>query len=587
MSFHIISVILIVSGLLALIVSLFLVRINRREARLAGLLMMAASVWCIGNGFQFTTTALPVTRFWITIEYFGIAPMAPLWILFTFALAGLERFFTARRILLLFLLPVITVILVATSSFHSLHYRNLRLILDGPLPMMQFQAGIWYWVQLGYFYLLFAAGGYILIRKYRQSDAIFRRQNNIIMVGAFLPVIFNVIYQTGYKPSGLHIDITPFAFLLSSMLVGFGIVRYKLFDIVPIARGRILEAMADGILVTDPSWRIVDVNPAMVRLLSDSGVNPLGQSLMEVLPEMHPEVNEGDQSVHRKFELSLTRSAAERCYEVTVTTLLEKGNLSGRIFVFKDVTDQKQYEERLESLNKLKDKLFSIISHDLRSPLISLMDLLSMTNDGMISDEELKEFLPQLQKNVGYTSTLLENLLQWSKSQLQNERVRPAMLDMKKISHSMLDSFRDRADDKGITLTNDIRESAEVFADPDMVNAVCRNLLSNAIKFCSDGDEIRVSGEVSGDYTTICIADTGVGIPEADLKRLFKADTFTKRGTNDEQGTGLGLLLAKDFIEKNHGRIWVESRYGEGSSFYFSLPKAQVPVSRINGEAGD
>ncbi|HEY1005676.1 MAG TPA: ATP-binding protein, partial [Sphingobacteriaceae bacterium] len=92
----------------------------------------------------------------------------------------------------------------------------------------------------------------------------------------------------------------------------------------------------------------------------------------------------------------------------------------------------------------------------------------------------------------------------------------------------------------------------------------------------SEGDTIRISRDLSPSGTTICIEDTGVGIAEADLKRLFKADTFTKRGTRDEQGTGLGLLLAKDFIEKNHGRIWAESRQGEGSRFYFSLPHAEV-----------
>ncbi|HEY0896690.1 MAG TPA: histidine kinase N-terminal 7TM domain-containing protein, partial [Sphingobacteriaceae bacterium] len=549
-----------------------------------GLLMMAAAVWCVGNGFQFTAQSLSITRIWITIEYLGIATMAPLWILFTMSFAGFERFFTVRRMVILFLVPVLTVTLVATDPYHNLHYRSLELIMDGPLPMMQFESGIWYWVHLGYFYLLFAAGGYILVRKYQQSDAIFRRQNKIIMVGAFLPVIFNLIYQTGYKPSGLHIDITPFSFLLSSLLVGFGIIRYQLFDIVPIARERILEAMADGILVTDPSRRIVDVNPAMVNILSGKCSNPLGHSLEDVLPDIQTALIEDDGSVHRKFEFNFKNGLAVRCYEVTVTALVEKENLSGRILVFKDITERKQYEEKLESLNKLKDKLFSVISHDLRSPLISLMDLLSMTNEGMISDDELKEFLPQLQKNVGYTSSLLENLLQWSKSQLQNERVRPAVLDMNKISHLMIDSFRDRAADKGITLNNEIRESAKVFADPDMINAVYRNLLSNAIKFCSDGDAIRVSGEVSDDSTTICVSDTGVGIPEADLKRLFKADTFTKRGTNNEQGTGLGLLLAKDFIEKNHGRIWVESRYGEGSSFYFSLPNGQIPVAQTDGE---
>ncbi|HCN85285.1 MAG TPA: hypothetical protein DIT07_16950, partial [Sphingobacteriaceae bacterium] len=120
---------------------------------------------------------------------------------------------------------------------------------------------------------------------------------------------------------------------------------------------------------------------------------------------------------------------------------------------------------------------------------------------------------------------------------------------------------------------NSIKTHTMVFADKDMIELVLRNLIANAIKFCSKGDKISISAEQDDYIITVCVSDTGMGIKNENIDKLFGLSAFTTRGTDNEQGTGLGLLLCKDFIEKNNGKIWVESIYGEGSKFYFQIPK--------------
>ncbi|HEY0897675.1 MAG TPA: histidine kinase N-terminal 7TM domain-containing protein, partial [Sphingobacteriaceae bacterium] len=430
MSFNYISVVLILSGVLALVISLFLLGNKKSVARLCGMMMSATGIWGITYGMQFTTSSFDQIMFWTYLEYVGIAVLPPLWLIFTITYAGKEKFLTRNRILALFLVPIATVVMVSTNEYHHLHYRSLILNTSGPLPVIEFEAGIWYWIFMGYFYVMLLIGAYLMIEKYRKSDAIFRKQNNIILLGAFLPVVFNVFYQAGYRPAGLKIDITPFGFIISSVVVAFGLIRYQLFNIVPIARDKIIEAMAEGIMVTDTLGRVVDVNPAMQKLLAPYTSQPIGLGLSELLPQLQLPENRFDPYGHHKLEINKNAEGVNRAFSVTITPIFDNDTYTGRIFVCKDVTEQREYAEKLESLNKLKDKLFSIISHDLRSPLISLLDLLSLNNQGMLSDEELRDFLPQLQKNVGYTSSLLENLLQWSKSQLQNAVTRPVQIDL-------------------------------------------------------------------------------------------------------------------------------------------------------------
>jgi len=234
---------------------------------------------------------------------------------------------------------------------------------------------------------------------------------------------------------------------------------------------------------------------------------------------------------------------------------------------------QKQAEE-LNYLNGVKDKLFSILAHDLRGPLNSLRGLIQLLEEETLSPEEFKEVIPLVSQNVGNNSILLENLLMWSRSQMQGMQTLTENVRINQVFTENLEFIDHLSKKKNIEIQNLVPDEVVVKADQGMVDIVMRNLLTNSIKFTPAGGEIILDAQDEKDHWKIIISDSGVGIAEENLPKIFGDKFFTTAGTQKEKGSGLGLLLSKELVEKNQGKIWVHSIEGEGTTFYFTLPKA-------------
>ncbi len=230
----------------------------------------------------------------------------------------------------------------------------------------------------------------------------------------------------------------------------------------------------------------------------------------------------------------------------------------------------------LEELNNIKDKLFSIISHEFRSPLNSLKGTLALLKVGALNEQELNVISTELTDKINSTSIFLDNLLNWARSQMQGINPRAVMLDLKETVDENVEFLRSLADKKKVHLENHVNLPLMAFADPNMLHLVIRNLVSNAIKFSMRGGLIKVSGKRNGEYIMISVQDNGIGMSKENVKLLFQIHTFTTRGTANERGTGLGLFISKNFIEANGGKIWVESEEGVGSTFHFTVRAAKT-----------
>lgn len=231
--------------------------------------------------------------------------------------------------------------------------------------------------------------------------------------------------------------------------------------------------------------------------------------------------------------------------------------------------------EELERLNEVKDKFFSIISHDLRSPINALSGLLDLLDRGAVKPEELSRHIHELKSRFNHTRTLLNNLLDWTLLQMDKLSLQPSRIDLHRIVEENIQLLRS-IPNKQISLHNQVPVNTIGFADSNTVNLVIRNLMTNAIKFTNDGGEVIISAEDQENEWLISVVDNGVGMNDQVLKMLFdKTVPYTTRGTANEKGTGLGLILCKEFVEKNGGHIFVESREGKGSKFSFTVPKAQ------------
>jgi two-component system sensor histidine kinase/response regulator len=243
-----------------------------------------------------------------------------------------------------------------------------------------------------------------------------------------------------------------------------------------------------------------------------------------------------------------------------------------------------QIEEQKETLeqqavqlllnNRQKDKLFTIIAHDLRGPLNSLKGLMDFLKEKRMSEEEINAIMNEFRRNVDYSADLVGNLLFWASSQLDGIVVTPVVLPLQPIVCEILALFSHQAAQKHIILKEELNPSVQVIADRDMTQVIIRNLVSNAIKFCRAGDSVTISFTILSAQIEICVADTGIGLKEDALDRIRRKESFTSYGTAKEKGTGLGMLLCREFTEANHGRFRMESEWGKGCRCYFTLPAA-------------
>ncbi|HEX6891048.1 MAG TPA: HAMP domain-containing sensor histidine kinase, partial [Chryseolinea sp.] len=228
----------------------------------------------------------------------------------------------------------------------------------------------------------------------------------------------------------------------------------------------------------------------------------------------------------------------------------------------------------LQELNATKDKFFSIISHDLKGPLNSLTSFSSLliNHTESLSKEEIKMFASDFDKSLKNLFALLENLLEWSRSQTGNIEFVPESFDLAVVMEENKELLKAQAQNKNITLVNESTEKVLINAHKNSVNTVVRNLISNAIKFTPEGGKITLKTFRQNGVVVASITDTGVGMSQNVIDRLFRIDSkHSTKGTANEKGTGLGLILCKEFVEKNGGKIWVSSIEGEGSVFSFSL----------------
>jgi signal transduction histidine kinase/predicted negative regulator of RcsB-dependent stress response len=236
--------------------------------------------------------------------------------------------------------------------------------------------------------------------------------------------------------------------------------------------------------------------------------------------------------------------------------------------------DMEKRSAELEQLNKVKDKFFSIISHDLRSPINALAGIMDLMDRGAIAPEELPGAIKELRIRFNHTRSLMNNLLDWTVLQMDKMNLQASQVDIYKLVNENIDLLG-AIQDKKINLINKVKENSIAFADNNTINLVIRNLLTNAIKFTNDGGEISIDAEAKDKEWLVSVHDNGIGITPDIQSRLFdKINPYSTRGTANEKGTGLGLLLCKEFVEKNGGRIWVESTENKGSTFWFTIPKA-------------
>ncbi|MBI2429354.1 MAG: tetratricopeptide repeat-containing sensor histidine kinase, partial [Ignavibacteriales bacterium] len=229
---------------------------------------------------------------------------------------------------------------------------------------------------------------------------------------------------------------------------------------------------------------------------------------------------------------------------------------------------------QLEETNEVKDKLFSVLTHDLRGPVTSLKTFIAHVDDPILSEKEMHEYFQFTASTIDNIMALIENVLHWSKSQWKGIVSEPTKINLHYIVKDRIRLLEPHAHQKSISVQNFVAPSAQAFADYQMIDIVMRNLLSNAIKFTGHDGVVRIRTVDHDDFVEVSVEDTGIGMSKEHVERIFISEGISTPGTANERGTGLGLILCKEFVEKSGGALWVESEIGKGTIVTFSLPRS-------------
>jgi PAS domain S-box-containing protein len=354
----------------------------------------------------------------------------------------------------------------------------------------------------------------------------------------------------------------------------------------------LMDNIPDIIYFKDNKSRFTRINKAQAKAMGvEEPSQAIGKTDFDYFEPQHAaEAYKDEQEIMKSKEGLIAKVEKIRCaggeyrwVTATKVPFLDKdGNVIGLVGISRNITSSKiaedklaQYSKELNELNASKDKLFSIVAHDLKSPfspLLGLSEILATDFDSL-TPVEVKEYSLEINKALKNQFNLLESLLNWSRMETGKIIVCPDCYNLFEKVTEVTNLMNVNAKNKNISLINNIYLETVVFADKNMLYSILQNLLTNAIKFTNPGGNINIFAKDLGGYVEVIVKDNGIGIKDEDMQYIFGLNCFTTYGTNKEKGTGLGLLICKEMVEKNGGTIRVESEYGKGSKFIFTLPK--------------
>jgi signal transduction histidine kinase len=572
--------------LLSAIISVICAVIGYKRKRTRGgtyfsLLMLSSAIYSFGYAFQLETKSLSEILFWTKIQYLGIPFIPYFWFLFALYYAGYDKTISLRRNALLLFVPVVTVALTMTMEWHSFYYISFSVFQNIPLGVVEIERGVWYWVYQIFSFSLIITGNLMFVNMYYKSRRPYRQQAVTALIGSAVPLVAYTIYILGYSP--YSIDLIPFAISISGTIFLYALTHTGFLKLIPISRDVVFENMKGSVLVFDKENHLVDFNSRAKSDFNFIDENLIGQHARDIFKE-HGQLFESIVNLNKNQIMpNGNLCLGDKTFSTTFSIVTDyRGKTTGKLLILNDITELiaiedklRQNSENLKVLISDKDRFFSIIAHDLRGPFQGFLGLSGILAEDaeILPREEIKDLAAELNKALVTQYNFLEELLQWAGLNTNRIDLNPVKLNMTDTINSVIGILHNNATAKNISIEVPYEKEIWVTADKDMIKLVMRNLLSNAIKFSHADGKIIINLEEKDGYITVKVEDEGVGIPEANLSKIFSTGSHhTTEGTAKERGSGLGLILCKEIIDKHKGKIWVESVVGKGSNFIFRIP---------------
>lgn len=423
-------------------------------------------------------------------------------------------------------------------------------------------------------YFIVAACLYFLFQYIRNIRNDFRKPGMWILFLSSFPFVLEIIKLMKPEWSSWLLPLSVYCGFTGTLMLVI-MLRIKFFSTVPIARNIVLDTLQESIVIANASGKIIDSNKQASKWFAEMGYAAVNgrntAELLEPWPEWHKLCKSMQQG---RLEIDAWLDGERKMYSVNVyplRVLQKKGQ--GSISLIVDTTEKERHLEQIAQLNQMKDQLFTIVSHDIRSPLAlqyQLIELLEEDRDRLDSDH--REIIATLGDQIRNTLGMTNNLLEWFRSQRKDMALRPQVVELSEVIEDCCHMLHIKSEAKRIKVSHSIALGTRVYADREALGLIIRNLLSNAIKFTGLGGSIGIDAQLSGDMVTVSVRDNGVGMEEERVRRLFaEKELHSSAGTLGEKGAGLGLLVSRQFVELGGGRLWAESKAGHGSVFHFTV----------------
>ena len=557
-------------------------------------MLTGAVWWSVCSALELSAGDLAGREYWGDLKYVGVVLLPPAYLAFVLQCSGRRRW---PRWLgpALAVEPLAVLLLLAGAATHDLvRYYPAGATLA---TTQAAEAGPLFWPHLLYNNALIWAGTVLLVVTLSRMSRLYRGQSLLLVGAILLPIMLNLLFNLRVEPFR-QVDLTPFAFVLTTAVLVWGVYQLSLLDLRPVARSQIFRTISDPVLVLDPDGRVLDANPAAGHLAGRPLTEVVGQPVGQLLPTWSPNLASAMAAGAEQASEEVTRDG--RIYDLAISALPERQRQpGGHLVVARDVTDRRQVEEKLcaalnaelvatnrlavaldreraaaehlRTLDELKSGFLQAVSHDLRTPLASVLGISLTLQRGrdLISQADTDDLLGRLAANARRLDRILTGLLDLDKLDRGIVELRRELVDLASLVAGVVSEASEELDAHPVSLE---LLPIQVVADAAKVERVVENLLANAARHTDPGTPIWVRVEPLDRGALLCVDDAGPGIPAEQRESIFRPFQRGPAGATYAPGSGVGLALVAQIASLHDGQAWVEDRAGGGASFRVLLP---------------
>jgi PAS domain S-box-containing protein len=604
----------LIAGTISLGLSLYAWRHRGAGGTLAfAVTTLAASEWSFGYVLEMLSPTLAAKVFWDNAQFAGYSLIAPSLLVFALLYTHRTRWLKQPWRWLLVAEPIVTLGLALTDDWHHLIRTNPQLDSTGLFTTLTYKFGLWLWITVLYYYALGSVCFALLLAHLVRSTGLYRRQATLILLGISIPFIGGALTVLGLVPLPVpNLDISPISFTLGFSLIVWGVYRYHLLDIVPIAREIVIENMVNGMVILDASGRILDLNPVGARLMHHTVEALIGRSWEWAMPDWQDSLSTLLSGGLAKTEVSLTAADEQRDYEVhSLIIPNDRQETIGWLLTFYDITERKRAElairqlneelenrveertrqlheanaelqkakESAEAANRAKGQFLAAASHELRTPLnaiIGFSELLRDDSDALSAATRV-EYVNQVLASSLQLLRMINAILDYSRLDEDKIVLQPDPFALKLMLAQLANELTEQARQKNLAFTLTIAPDLPkiVVGDQQRLEQVIACLTDNALKFTNTGNiglSVECAAETEWAVTLkFAVHDTGIGLTTEQVAMLFRAfqqgDSSLARKYG---GLGIGLAISRRLVQLFGGELNVVSELGRGSTFSFT-----------------